>query len=633
MQRNMWKSLKEAISNWRVWALPGTVVIGLVVAARLLGSLEGLELLAFDTFLRLRPAEPEDDRIVLIGIDEADLQKTGYPIPEQELISLLNTLQTYKPAVIGLHIYQTQIAQSDDFSLFRALQRQRNLIVTERIIPASDWIPPPAGFPPKQIGFVDVFEDEDKHLRRLTLGMFDPLNRETFKFSMVIRLAEAYLSAQSRSLTLSNGIRDPDAMRFGNTELPRLEPNSGGYVRAEMGDIETLINFRSGHHPFRLLSLNQIKAGKFQPDWLRDRIVIVSITDSKIRPIIFTAAQNKTHSLHLHAHTVSQIISAVLDGRPLLKTWTDSWEYLWIFTWGCLAILLGRSNLLPRTKLICIGIVQVFLIGISYLLLLWGWWIPIVPIALVWLLNGIGYTAFYKYDWVLRSRLKDKQLMVEERQRTIEQTFNVIHNGPLQTLASLLRRTQDSPPPQEQLLSALERLNTEIRGISEHLKQEILTQEESLYLSSGAQIDLKLPIHELFYEVYSHTLERPEFSRFKTLKVACQFEPIQQSLLSVDQKRDLCRFLEEALCNIGKHAEGATHLSITGTHQKGGYTLQVTDDGVGIKSSVEGEGTRYARRLASALNGKFRRDSLSPKGTRCELSFPLTKSRSWSSSL
>ncbi len=604
-------------------------MIGLVVAARLLGSLEGLELLALDTFLRLRPAETEDDRIVLVGIDEADMEKTGYPIPERELVDLLNTLQTYRPAVIGLHIFQTQIAQADKTELHRSLQQHQNLIVAERIIPASDQIPPPPGFPAGQVGFVDVLPDGDTHLRHLILGSFDPIDIKNFKFSMVIRLVERYLVSQDSSLILKNGIHDPNAMRFGKIELPRLEPNSGGYAGAEVGDVEILINFRSGRNPFRLLSLNQIKTGKFQPEWLRDRIIIVGITDPKIRPSIPTAANDEIHSLHLHAHTASQIISAVLDGRPLLKTWTDSWEYLWIFIWGFLAILLGRSDLLPRTKLISIGIVLVVLIGISYLLLLWGWWIPIVPVALVWLLNGIGYTAFYKYDWVLRSRLQDKQLMVEERQRTIEQTFNVIHNGPLQTLASLLRRTQDSPLPQEQLLSALERLNTEIRGISEHLKQEILTQEESLYLSSGANIDLKLPIHELFYEVYSHTLERPEFSRFKALKVACQFEPIQQTLLSIEQKRDLCRFLEEALCNVGKHAEGATHLSITGIHQKGGYTLQVTDDGIGVQSPIEGEGTKYARKLASALNGKFRRDSLFPKGTRCELSFPLTESRFW----
>ncbi len=87
-------------------------MIGLVVAARLTGSLQGLEWFALDTYLRLRPAEPEDDRIVLVGLDTADLKKTGYPIPESALVNLVNTLQTYRPTVIGLHIFHSQIARS-----------------------------------------------------------------------------------------------------------------------------------------------------------------------------------------------------------------------------------------------------------------------------------------------------------------------------------------------------------------------------------------------------------------------------------------------------------------------------------------------------------------------------------------
>jgi hypothetical protein len=41
MQRNLWNSLKASVLLWR-WALPGMVVIGLVMAARLTGSLQRL---------------------------------------------------------------------------------------------------------------------------------------------------------------------------------------------------------------------------------------------------------------------------------------------------------------------------------------------------------------------------------------------------------------------------------------------------------------------------------------------------------------------------------------------------------------------------------------------------------------
>lgn len=600
-------------------------MIGLVMAARLTGSLQGLEWFALDTYLRLRPPEPEDDRIVMVGIDTADLQKIGYPIPESAVVNLLNTLQAYHPTVIGLHIFQSQMKAGQP-PLFSALQQRQNLIVMNKILPASDQLPAPSGFPESQVGFADIVPDSDNHLRRAMLGSYDPIPPQDYKRSLIIRLVEAYLVSRDPTLTLQNGIRDPDAMRFGSIEIPRLLPSSGGYVGAETAGPQTLLNFRMGAHPFRMLSLSQIQAKQFDPAWLRDRIVLVGITDPTIRPNIETAAASPTNSLQIQAHAISQIISAVQDQRLLLNTWTDPWEYLWILTWGGLAILLGHSNFAPKTKLLLLGMMQVgLLIGSYLLLLLLGWWIPVIPATLAWLFTGIGYTAFYKYDWVLRSRLRENQRLIEERQRTIEQTFNVIHNGPLQTLSSLLRRMRDATLPPAQILTILEGLNAELRGLGDHLKQEVLSQEESLYLRGGLKLNLKVPLHELFYEVYSNTLEQSEFSQFTTLKVACHFDPIAPLTLPNEQQRELCRFLEEALCNVGKHAEGASHLMISGTLNNGWYTLRVTDDGPGLQSLGEGEGTKYAKKLALRLKGSFKRESLSPKGTFCELKFPLTR--------
>lgn len=623
MQRNLWNNLKETILLWR-WALPGMVVIGLVMAARLTGSLQGLELLALDTFLRSRPTEPADDRVVLIGIDATDIKQVGYPIAERDLIKLLNTLQRYKPAVIGLHLLQNQIAKSDDAALRAALKQRQNLIVSETVLSAADQIPLPPGFPVDQVGLIDLIPDRDNHVRRTILGTFDPrtfdpTNAGVYKLSLTIRLVETYLSAQDKNLTLKNGLRDQKAMRFGATELPRLRP-SGAYAGVETGSPQLLLNFRQQHQPFRSFSLSEVKAGKVEPNELRDRIVIIGITDPKIRPIIPTAAIEPTNSLDIQAHTVSQIISAVLDQRLLLKTWTDGWEYLWIVGWGSVGVYIDRRTRALKQILLAVGSANLLLVGVSYtFLLLQGLWLPVLPALIVLNLSVIlpaVYTYVYEHEQTLKTRL-------DERQRTIEQTFNTLHNGPLQTLASLLRQWRDNKLSPEQLFATLENLNAEIRGVGEHLKQEALTQEESLYLRSGLKLDLKLPLHELFYEVYSHTLERSDFSRFATLKTSCYFEPIEQRPLSIDRKRDLCRFVEEALCNVGKHAEAATHLDVTGTQREHWYRLQISDNGVGTTTSASGEGTKYARKLASRLGGTFKRKPSSPQGTLCELAFPL----------
>ncbi|MBD0390352.1 MAG: hypothetical protein ICV54_28600 [Nostoc sp. C3-bin3] len=93
--------------------------------------------------------------------------------------------------------------------------------------------------------------------------------------------------------------------------------------------------------------------------------------------------------------------------------------------------------------------------------------------------------------------------------------------------------------------------------------------------------------------------------------------------MSFEQKRELCQFLEEALCNVGKHAKGLTRLSATGKQKEGWYTLSIKDNGSSICSSFEGRGTKQCLNLAKKLNGKFQRKSLGEKGTLCELSWPI----------
>jgi two-component sensor histidine kinase len=99
--------------------------------------------------------------------------------------------------------------------------------------------------------------------------------------------------------------------------------------------------------------------------------------------------------------------------------------------------------------------------------------------------------------------------------------------------------------------------------------------------------------------------------------------------LSIEQKRELCQLLEEALCNVGKHAKGVTRLSATGIQKEGWYTLSIKDNGAGIHSSSEGRGTKQCQNIAKQLGGTFKRESLKKKGTLCELAWPVA-GRIWS---
>jgi CHASE2 domain-containing sensor protein len=623
--------IRKEFTIWSAGTLPGIVAIGLIVLVRLSGALQLIEWVTFDSFLRLRPSEPIDQRIVIVGIDEADIQRIGnYPIPDREIAKLLRTLQKYQPRVIGLDIVRDIPVEPGHAELVATFKDIKNLIVLEKVIPV--FIKPPPDLPPEKIGFIDYLSDDDGKVRRALLGTNRPENDKKYVFSLPLRLAETYLKAEG--IKLSNGIRDPDAMRFGSTELPRFFPNSGGYVGVDDFGVQLLLNYRNGRERFRTLSLqdiNDIEAAKGNPDVLRDtlgsRIVLIGKTAPSIKDFINTSAianlqpPGKIYGVEFHAHVVSQIVSAVLDKRPVLKTWSQGWEYLWIVAWGVLAIYLGRLTQSPLKNLVYVAAASLGLVGISYAFILGGWWIPAAPALLILVINGAILNTFYQYDRFLR-------FQIEIRQHTIERTFVEIHNGPLQTLANILRHVQDQDLEPNRLLEELKNLNWEIREVGEYLKLEALDRKESLRLGSGLILDLKIPIRDLLYEVYSHTLQR-NFPSFKTLKVkAYSFEPIEEQYLSLEQKRELCQFLEEALCNVGKHAKKLTRLSATGKENKGWYTLSIKDNGSSICSSFENRGTKQCVNLAKKLKGKFKRTCLGEKGTLCELTWPIT-GRNW----
>ncbi len=624
MQPGLWKRIKKEIDVWRVGALPGIIVIGLVIIAHFSGSMQSLEWLAFDSLLRLRSEESIDERIVLIGINEDDIRsRKDYlidsSISDKDLATLLWKLHAYKPRVIGLDIYRDLPVNPGHGELVTAFKNIKNLIAIEKVLPKTIAAPP--GLSPQQIGFADQILDGDGKLRRSLLAIS---TSQGYKLSLSLRLAEVYLADEN--ISLKNSISDRTTIKLGNTALPRFFPNSGGYVRTDATGVQVLLNFRSGRERFRTISLNDIKNGKFNSDWVRDRIVIIGITSPKHKDFVTTShqlAKGRVYGTEIQAHAVSQIVSAVLDDRPLLDTWEDEWEYVWIFAWGFLGIAIARFTKSSLANLIIVGITSATLVVTSYLLLTWGWWVPVIPTILVLTVNGIELTALYQCDKVLRSGLK-------ARQDVIERTFETIHNGPLQSLAKVLKLVRCQELPIKELLpeleKELEKLNNELRGIYEFLQREPPNQDNSLYLGNTLVLNLQDPLHEILYQVYSHTLAR-DFPCFRTIKVKIRtFEPIDERYLSIEQKQGLCRFLEEALCNVGKHATGVTRLEVTCFSSQGWYTLSIIDDGLGINSSREGHGTQQFRNLAKQLKGKFQRVPLSSKGTICELSWPVTKS-------
>ncbi len=48
-----------------------------IIFIRFLGLLQPIELFAYDAFVTRKPLQPQDERIVIVGISEEDVEKIG----------------------------------------------------------------------------------------------------------------------------------------------------------------------------------------------------------------------------------------------------------------------------------------------------------------------------------------------------------------------------------------------------------------------------------------------------------------------------------------------------------------------------------------------------------------------------
>ncbi len=615
----------RSTKRWLLSVLPGMPVLGLVVAARLLGLFQLAELQALDFGLRSRPSEARDQRITIVGITEDDIQAIGtYPIPDQDLTTLLTAIDRYQPRAVGLDIFRDLPVEPGHAEFAALIERLDNLVMIHKMLPPVKVAPPPAASE-AQMGFADALPDRDGFVRRSLLGALDSDDDE-YKFSLTLRLAEQYLAAAG--IALENGIRDPSTMRFARTELLRVHPHTGGYIRLDAGGEQVLINFRSGQNAFDTVTYQDIQSGNFSPNLLTDRIVLVGITAPSVKDIINTAAIDGVNpglvtGVEVQAHAISQILSAVLDGRSLLKVMPEGIEYGWIVIWGLLGLLLARRQVRLAYFLMSIVALGGGLVAIAYGLLIASWWIPVVPAMIAFALNSLVLYPSFQAQRGLELRLAD-------RQQLIERTFDQIHNGPLQTLAIVLARVSDENSISTAVNRDLQSLNQDLRGIYESLKQEFLSAEDSLRLIGDHVVRLDQPLHEILYEVYEHTLQRKEFPCFEAIKFHIRkFEPMAEKDLNSDRKREIGRFLEEAICNAGKYAKGCSRLTVICMQEEAENVIRVVDNGRAEHRRTQGKrqrigrGTQQAMSLAAQLKGRFQRSFNQPKGAVSELRWPI----------
>ncbi len=365
-----------------------------VIAIRSLGLLQGLELSAYDTLMRLRPLnEGMDSRILLVEATESDIQKLGgeFPLPDQTLVNVINKLNSYQPRVLGIDIYRDQRREPGSAELVRQFSQNPNLIAVCSVSQVNDpnkpGVKPPEALAQNynQLGFTDVVVDVDDVLRRQLLFMnpegVSPCQTE---FSLSFQLARHYLAEEGikPQLTLE------EQVQLGSTVLKPLEKNAAGYHQLDYQGFQILLNYRASPEVARRVTFSEVLNDKIDPQWVEDRLVLIGVS-APISTDHFSTPYSQGQGRHqrmpgviIQAQMVSQILSAVLDDRPLIWEWSYWLDWVWIGSWSIVGgIIAWRCQKLSDWG-ITITVAVVSLSGVCFIFLIGGGWVPLIPSGL-----------------------------------------------------------------------------------------------------------------------------------------------------------------------------------------------------------------------------------------------------------
>src|SRR5262249_56931687 len=78
----------------------------LLVPLREAGWLQGLELSWYDTLVTFFAGSQQSDRVVLVVTTEADINRFGYPIRDNDLAAVLTRVFAGGPKAVGVDLYR-----------------------------------------------------------------------------------------------------------------------------------------------------------------------------------------------------------------------------------------------------------------------------------------------------------------------------------------------------------------------------------------------------------------------------------------------------------------------------------------------------------------------------------------------
>ncbi|MBD2560312.1 MULTISPECIES: CHASE2 domain-containing protein [Nostoc] len=405
-----------------------------IVVLRILGVFQNSEISLFDQMMRLRPLEEPDKRLLVVKITREDIEyyarnstpKNGASLSDEIIHKLLSALLKNSPRVIGMDIYRYAKAEGKLTELIREKQTDKHLVF---ICKFPDYISnsdgrgrnPPPDVPLEQVGLSDFIYDDDGVIRRQLIQMGTPTTEETQ--NSTCRNPEPYGLMNSFSLQVAQKYLNENmesgfsvVKPFDNILKPLDISKKGGYSLKNLDGFQILLNYRytqaianPNSHSLRNIApqftVQQIlEVNSIDESFVKDKIVLIGTTAEGYDQIFKTpfsspGSDQAMEGLFIQAQMVSQLVSAVEDGRPLIRVSSLEYEILWILFWSFIGAILAQ---LFRTsiRLIISGVIALASLYIICLILFISpiqYWIPFYSPAMSFLTtSGVVYIRFQK---------------------------------------------------------------------------------------------------------------------------------------------------------------------------------------------------------------------------------------------
>ncbi len=400
-----------------------TVALGISLV-QFLGGFNLLEWEFRDLCFRLKTEMSKTktaSNIVIVTIDEQDIQSVGnWPIPDDALADLLGKIRDQKPSAIGMDLYRDMPVGKGYEKLEAIFKTTPNLIGVEKV--SGDRVaPPPALKALGQVALADLVLDSDRRVRRALLTANDEKESNTTKPGLATQVALKHLEARNIELEVLD--EKSPKYKLGHTAYEQLKTGEAGYVEADLGGFQVLLNWYGDLQQFQQISMRDIRSGRIKPDLLRDRMVFIGSTGASTNDFFGTpysqgllSSNKPTPGVVVHANIAYQLVQGAIETPTNRHGFTPVILYCWIVGW-CLVTTVAsliiavqaQRKRIPGLSLpmATIGSLPIVIVG-SYGAFLGGWFLPVIPTLSSIITSTIAFTLAHK-----QQRLEEANIQLE----------------------------------------------------------------------------------------------------------------------------------------------------------------------------------------------------------------------------